>query len=120
MRFLVRWSLLLILGLAAVILGIALMTSGQLPLWLLMTYLMSTFFCVGILFGNQNSLAMEPLGHLAGIGAAVVGSLSTLISIPLGTLIGRSYDGTVIPLITGIAVLSGLAMIVVRWAKNKK
>jgi DHA1 family bicyclomycin/chloramphenicol resistance-like MFS transporter len=117
MRLLVRRSLLLIMGLAIVILGIALMTSGPLPLWLLMTYLISTFFCVGILFGNQNSLAMEPLGHLAGIGAAVVGSLSTLISIPLGTLIGQSYNGTVLPLITGIAVLSGLAMIVVRWAR---
>jgi DHA1 family bicyclomycin/chloramphenicol resistance-like MFS transporter len=118
MRFLVRWSLLIILGLAVVILGIALMTLGQLPLWLLMTYLMSTFFCVGILFGNQNSLAMEPLGHLAGIGAAVIGSISTLISIPLGTFIGRSYNGTVVPLITGIMVLSGLSMIVVRWARQ--
>jgi DHA1 family bicyclomycin/chloramphenicol resistance-like MFS transporter len=119
MRFLVRGSLIIILGLAIVILGIALIRPGQLPLWLLMTYLMSTFFCVGILFGNQNSLAMEPLGHLAGIGAAVVGSLSTLISIPLGTLIGQSYNGTVLPLVTGIAVLSGLAMIVVRWTRTK-
>lgn len=120
MRFLVRGSLLLILGLAIVTLGIALMTSGQLPLWLVTAYLMSTFFCVGILFGNQNSLAMEPLGHLAGIGAAVVGSLSTLISIPLGTLIGRSYNGTVVPLITGIATLSGLALIVVHWARIER
>ncbi len=117
MRFLVRWSLVVILGLSTVTLGIALKTSGQLPLWLLVIYLMSTFFSVGILFGNQNSLAMEPLGHLAGIGAAVVDSLSTLISMPLGTLIGQSYNSTVVPLIVGIAVLSGLSIIVVRWAK---
>jgi len=117
MRFLVWWSLIIILGLSTVTFGIALRTSGQLPLWLLLTYLMYTFFSVGILFGNQNSLAMEPLGHLAGIGAAVVGSLSTLISMPLGTLIGRSYNSTVIPLIVGIAVLSGLSLSVVRWAK---
>jgi len=116
MRFLVWWSLVAIIGLAALALGIAVMTSGQLPLWLAITYLMSTFFCVGILFGNQNSLAMEPLGHLAGIGAAVVGSLSTLISIPLGTFIGQSYNGTVVPLIIGIAVLSGLSLGVVHWA----
>lgn len=117
MRFLVWRSLITILGLTIITLVITLVRSGQLPLWFLMTYLMSTFFCVGILFGNQNALAMEPLGHLAGIGAAVVGSLSTLISIPLGTLIGRSYNGTIIPLILGIAVLSGASMIVVRWAK---
>jgi len=120
MRFLVWWSLIVILGLSAVTLGIAIMISGQLPLWLVMAYLMSTFFCVGILFGNQNSLAMEPLGNLAGIGAAVVGSLSTLISIPLGTLIGRSYNGTITPLIIGIVVLSGLSLGVVRWANKKR
>ena len=118
MRFLVRWSLIVILGLAILALGIVILTSGQLPLWLVLTYLISTFFCVGILFGNQNALAMEPLGHLAGIGAVIVGSLSTLISIPLGTLIGQSYNGTVAPLIIGIAVLSGLSIGVVRWTKT--
>jgi len=117
MRFLVWWSLVVIIGLATLTLGITIMTSGQLPLWLVMIYLMSTFFCVGILFGNQNSLAMEPLGHFAGIGAAVVGSLSTLISIPLGTFIGQSYNGTTVPLIIGIAILSGFSLGVVRWTE---
>ena len=118
MRFLVWWSLIVILGLATLALGIAIITAGQLPLWTVITYLMSTFFCVGILFGNQNALAMEPLGNLAGIGAAVVGSLSTLISIPLGTLIGQSFNGTTVPLITGIAILSGLSLGVVHWANT--
>jgi DHA1 family bicyclomycin/chloramphenicol resistance-like MFS transporter len=85
----------------------------------LMADIMLTFFCIGILFGNQNSLAMEPLGHLAGIGAAVVGSLSTLISMPLGTFIGQSYNGTVLPLVAGISVLSGLSALVVRWVESK-
>jgi DHA1 family bicyclomycin/chloramphenicol resistance-like MFS transporter len=119
MRFLVNWALRLILGLAAAGLGVALLTVGQPPLWFLMTYLMLTFFCVGILFGNQNTLAMEPLGHLAGIGAAVVGSLSTLIQMSLGMVIGRSYNETVIPLILGLGVLSGLSIFVVRWAESK-
>jgi len=118
MRFLVRWSLIVILGLSSITLGITVMTSGQLSIWLVIAYLMSTFFCVGILFGNQNALAMEPLGNLAGIGAAVVGSLSTLISIPLGTLIGQSYNGTVVPLIIGITVLSGFSFGVVHWTET--
>jgi DHA1 family bicyclomycin/chloramphenicol resistance-like MFS transporter len=118
MRFLVRRSLFVIVGLSILALGIALLPRRQAPLWLFMAYLMVTFFCVGILFGNQNSLAMEPLGHLAGIGAAVVGSLSTLISMPLGTIIGQSYNGTVLPLVIGIALLSGLSILVVRWADS--
>ena len=119
MRFLVSWSLVAIFGLALIALVIALLTAGQPPLWFFMSYLMLTFFCVGILFGNQNSLAMEPLGHMAGIGAAIVGSLSTLISMPLGTIIGQSYNGTLLPLIVGMAVLTGLAILVVRWAEAK-
>ena len=79
---------------------------------------MVTFFGVGILFGNQNSLAMEPLVHLAGIGAAVVGSLSTLISMPLGTIIGQSYNGTVLPLVVGLALLSGLSLLAMGWAES--
>jgi DHA1 family bicyclomycin/chloramphenicol resistance-like MFS transporter len=118
MRFLVRRSLFAIIGLSILALGIALLPGGQAPLWLFMAYIMVTFFCVGILFGNQNSLAMEPLGHLAGIGAAVVGSLSTLISMPLGTIIGQSYNGTVLPLVIGLALLSGLSMLVVGWAES--
>jgi DHA1 family bicyclomycin/chloramphenicol resistance-like MFS transporter len=117
MRFLVTWSLVVIFGLSLVALLIAIITSGQPHLWVLMTYLLLTFFCVGILFGNQNSLAMEPLGHMAGIGAAIVGSLSTLISMPLGTIIGQSYNGTILPIIIGMAVLAGLSYLTVRWAE---
>ncbi len=118
MRFLVNWSLRLIFGLSVAALGLVTFWNSQPPLWFLMSYLMLTFFCVGVLFGNQNSLAMEPLGHLAGIGSAVVGSLSTLIQMPLGTIIGRSYNGTILPLILGIAILSGLSLFVVRWAES--
>ncbi len=119
MRFLVWWSLILIIGLAALGLGVALMTAGQPPFWFLMAYLMLTFFNIGILFGNQNALAMEPLGRLAGIGAAVVGSLSTLIQMPLGTIIGQNYNGTIFPLIIGIGVLSAISILVVRWTEAK-
>lgn len=117
MRLLVRWALLVIFGLSIAIFGIALLSAGQPPLWLFMVYLMLVFFCIGILFGNMNALAMEPLGHIAGIGAAVVGSLSTLISVLLGTMIGRSYNGTILPLVAGIGILTGLALIVVRWVE---
>jgi DHA1 family bicyclomycin/chloramphenicol resistance-like MFS transporter len=120
MRFLVRRSLVAIVGLSVLAFAVALSATGQPPLWFLMAYLMGTFFCISILFGNQNALAMEPLGHLAGIGAAVVGSLSTLIQMPLGTIIGQSYNGTILPLVIGIGFSSGLSIFVVRWAESKQ
>lgn len=116
---LVRWALTIVFVLAVIFLGISIMLAGQPPLWSLMAYLMVSFFCTGILFGNINALAMQPLGRLAGIGAAVVGSLSTLISMLLGMLIGHSYDGTVLPLAIGMAVLTGISIFVIRWAASK-
>ena len=85
------------------------------PLWLVMVYLMVVFFATGILFGNVNSLAMEPLGHVAGLASSLIGSVTTLISLVLGYFIGNAYDGTVVPLVAGFGILSGasLAMMLV-------
>jgi MFS transporter, DHA1 family, multidrug resistance protein len=117
MRFLVNRALIMIVILACLGFGAALQTNGLPPLWLLISYLMLTFFCIGILFGNLNALAMDPLGHLAGIGAAVVRSLSTIISMTLGTIIGQSFNGTVFPIIIGLGILTALSLLVVRWAE---
>jgi DHA1 family bicyclomycin/chloramphenicol resistance-like MFS transporter len=116
MSFLARWSLIAVGGLSVGALGISLLTAGQPPLWFLMAYLVTAFFCIGILFGNINALAMKPLGHIAGIGAAVIGALSTLISVPIGTAIGQSYNGTILPFVAGMVILVGLSIVVVRWA----
>ncbi len=78
-------------------------------LWLLMAYLMVTFFCTGILFGNISALAMEPLGHVAGLASSLIGSVQTLISLFLGYLIGYAYDGSVVPLVMGFFLLGTLA-----------
>jgi DHA1 family bicyclomycin/chloramphenicol resistance-like MFS transporter len=117
MRALSTWSvqLLTLISVAFALLGF--LHAGDPSLLVLMIYFMTSFFCVGILFGNLNSLAMEPLGHIAGVGAAVVGSLSTFIATPLGIYIGLAYNNTVMPIVIGFAVLSVLTMLVIRWAQ---
>ena len=116
MRPLSIWSLRILSTLSAVFWIIAYARAGHPPLWLLMTYLIITFLCIGVLFGNLNALAMEPLGHIAGVGASVVATLSTFISLILGTVIGQSYNGTILPLVAGFAVLSALSLIIMHWA----
>ena len=96
----------------------ALAFEGLPPLWLLMAYLMSVFVCVGFIFGNLSALAMEPLGHLAGAGAAVVSSLSTLIALPLGTLVGQSFDGTMYAHIGAFAIFGAATYAANVWAKG--
>jgi DHA1 family bicyclomycin/chloramphenicol resistance-like MFS transporter len=97
---------------------IAYAASGAVPLWSFMLYLMPVFLCVGILFGNLNTLAMEPLGHIAGVGATVVGFISTLISVLLGTIIGQAYDGTVVPLVAGFALLCWVGLFAASWSER--
>ncbi len=92
--------------------------AGHPPLWALLAYLGVAFFCNGILFGNLNAMALEPLGHIAGVASAAVGSLTTLLSLACGTLIGRSFDGTVLPLVGGFAGLGLAALAVMRWAET--
>ena len=115
MRWMSYRSLLVLSTLSILAFVVAYALEGKPSLWLLMTYLLGAFFCTGIMFGNLNALAMEPLGHIAGVGAAVVGSLSTFISVPLGVYIGASYDGTVLPLIAGFAVLCTASLFMMRW-----
>ena len=118
MHFLVRKSLYAMIGLSLLALIAAMVMGGTPPLWLLVIYLLLVFFSVGILFGNQNALAMEPLGHMAGIGAAIVGSFATFISVPAGTYIGQSYNGTVVPLIAGMAILGSVSLLIVNWIES--
>ncbi|MBL4668624.1 MAG: multidrug effflux MFS transporter [Flavobacteriales bacterium] len=90
----------------------------SLPVFML--YLLSTVFFIGILFGNLNSMAMEPLGHMAGIGAAIVGSVSTFISVPFGTYIGMKYNNTVEPMVIGFLIFGSLTALSIFVAKGRK
>lgn len=88
------------------------------PLWLWMCYLLPTMFGIGLLFGNLNAMAMEPLGHIAGIGSAVVGAISTTICVSAGAWIGQQYNDSVLPIVTGLAFCSWLSLIVLQWARG--
>ena len=91
---------------------------GNPPLAMLMAYLLCVFFFFGMMFGNLNALAMEPLGHIAGLGSAVVGSVSTLMSVILGIIVANAYDGTILPLVAGFSVLSILGLITMYWTQK--
>lgn len=92
---------------------------GAIPLWPFMIWMTIIFALVGLLFGNLGALAMQPLGHIAGIGSAIVASLSTLISVFLGGLAARSFDGDILllPICFALFGIGGLAMIL--WAEGK-
>ena len=78
----------------------------------LMVFLSLIFFCLGFIWGNMRSIAMEPIGHIAGIGAAITGFISTLVSIPIATFIGSFVTITVLPLFIGLSICGALAIII--------
>jgi len=90
---------------------------GLPPLWLFTVLLMLIFFCVGILFGNFNALAMQPLGEMAGIGAALIGSITNLISVPTAILIGAFVVDDVKPVVIGFMLCGILSLVSMRWAR---
>jgi len=109
MRRLVATGITGIFTLTALFLMWQLFIDATPPLALFVVFAMSTFFCFGMLFGNLNAMAMEPMGHIAGIAAAAMSCISTTMSVTIGTLIGQSFNGTVLPLTAGLFGLSILA-----------
>ena len=69
------------------------------------------FAMMGLSLGNLNALAMEPVGHIAGLAASVVSAIATVGSVLLAIPVGLAFDGTAIPLMTGVSVFVGLALV---------
>lgn len=118
MRHLSKWALRAACCLSLTFLLLAWLIGGHPPLWAFVAFMTVLFFFNGLLFGNYNALAMEPMGHIAGVAAAVVGSLSSLVAVSAGTPIGRLYDGTVIPLVAGFACMELSALAITEWAER--
>ncbi len=75
------------------------------------------FFAIGFLFGNLRALAMQPIGHIAGIGAAITGFISTIMAVPLSTYIGRYVADTALPLFIGFTVCALISIFILVYLK---
>lgn len=73
------------------------------------------FFQAGLTIGNLNAIALEPMGHIAGMAASVIGSVSTVLAAAIASPIGLLFDGTVRPLIGAIFALALLAFALMRY-----
>lgn len=81
-------------------------------IYILLTFFGLQFFAIGFLFGNLRALAMEPVGHIAGIASAITGFISTMMAVPISTLIGKYVLTTALPLFIGFTI-SGLFSILI-------
>ncbi|AZJ31689.1 MFS transporter, DHA1 family, bicyclomycin/chloramphenicol resistance protein [Tenacibaculum mesophilum] len=77
------------------------------------------FFSIGFLFGNLRALAMQPVGHIAGIGAAINGFVSTIMAVPIATFIGKYVETTTLPLFIGFFICGALSLLLLNFTKLK-
>jgi MFS transporter, DHA1 family, multidrug resistance protein len=107
--YLVDWGLLLLL---------CFVYNGHPPFPVVIVLFYISFFVNGLVFGNYNAMAMEPMGHIAGMAAAVSGALSTFIAVVCGGLAGRFYDGTIFPITIAFVLFGVLAFIFSEYAER--
>lgn len=101
---------------SALFLGVAALMPVTLPLFV--AYAGLLFFAFGLMFGNLNAIAMEPMGDVAGMASAIIGATSSIISLALGTLIGQLYDGTLRPIALGFFLLGLVSWLLMRGEKR--
>ncbi|TDI72144.1 MAG: Bcr/CflA family efflux MFS transporter [Bacteroidetes bacterium] len=119
MEKLITWAL-LVFFIVSVLYIVLFYNSANPTIEVLLLFFGLQFFAIGFLFGNLRALAMESMGHIAGIAAAVTGFLSTIMAVPISTLIGRYISDTALPLFIGFLICSSLSLLTIRYLKKRR
>lgn len=109
MKSLLKWAL---LGFAttSTLYVVLFYNSPNPPMTILLSFFGVQFFFLGFIFGNLRALMMQPIGHIAGIGAAITGFTATLFSVPLATFVGSFINTTALPMFIGFACCGCLSV----------
>lgn len=117
MRRLVTWAL-----------GVQVVFSAVFVIWMLadLPYLFPVFvfwlwgvmFQGGLTVANLNAIAMEPMGHIAGMAASVIGAVSTVLGAGLASPVGLLFDGTPMALIVTVLLASVGGSILMQWMRQ--
>lgn len=108
MRRISHTMLLVFIGFAALL--AAAIALGLAPFWVFFGLLSATLGVFGLIGGNFNALAMEPLGRVAGSASALYGAATATGSALLATLIAHQFDGTPLPFALGVLGSAALCL----------
>ena len=112
-RRIVHGSLFAYVATAGVALILAIAGDGSPNFWLFVVLLGVALMFHGLLIPNSNSIAMSPLGEVAGTASSLIGAFSILGGAVLGAVIDQAFNGTVTPMITGFFLASLMALITI-------
>jgi len=111
MRRIGHWALIWFTVVATLHAGVA--WSGHETLVTFIALQMAMMMGFALCAGNFGAMAMENMGHVAGMASSLQGSLSTMAGSVLGALVGQAFDGTTTPLYICMALGGAVALIAV-------
>lgn len=121
MRYLVTTALgtqVILSAIFAVVSALGLWPDG-LYFWAYFAWATTVFFMTGLTMGNLNALALEPVGHIAGMAASLVSALSTVFAVVLAAPLGLAFDGTPVPLMIGVTALSAVGFLAMQLVARR-
>ena len=101
------------LGVSFLMLALALSTDGVPPVGLWMVLMTAQIAAMVVMMPTMTTLALEPMGALAGTAASTIGFITLAIGALLGAIVDRQITSTVTPLAVGYALYTSLAVVVV-------
>ena len=94
--------------------------NGIETIWSFAFFQALTMGCFALAGSNFGSMAMEPVGHIAGTASAIQGTISSVGGAIIGVIIGQSFDGTTVPVAAGFFIIGLLSMLVVFITEHGK
>jgi DHA1 family bicyclomycin/chloramphenicol resistance-like MFS transporter len=103
---------------ALLLTGLALVSGGRPPLLVFLVGLGAMLFAHGLLIPNFTTIALHPMGAVAGTASSVLGAIQLGVGSLLGWLLDRTFDGSVLPLSLGFLGYGVVALVLVLVAER--
>ncbi|MFK7753934.1 MAG: MFS transporter [Sedimentitalea sp.] len=119
MRRIVTWSLGAQIILSALMLGVSVsdvslgFAFGAFAVWQCFV-----FFMAGTTLANLNAIAMEPMGHIAGMAASIASAIATVVAAVIAAPLGLLFDGSLVPLAAGCCALALIGFAIMRYLER--
>ncbi len=117
-HWIIRFGLLITIGLSGVMTVAALLTDGRPPFWLWLALVTGTSAGTNVATPAFSSLAMQPMARLAGTASAVMGLATMGGGATLAALIDRQIDDSVTPMAVGMLGYGCAAFAMTAWARG--
>ncbi|MEJ6398285.1 multidrug effflux MFS transporter [Yoonia sp. 208BN28-4] len=89
-------------------------TLSDAPYWMafgtFVLWVQGNFYQAGLTIGNLSALAMEEMGHIAGLAASIMSAVATVGAVIIAAPIALAFDGTPLPMAIGELVVVCIAL----------